>query len=117
MIRFYAGTNDKAPTMEAWSQLEENRSVFLVADTGETYISDLEFKRLKCSPPTGTSYTTPNILDFGSNSFLKISSYNKYSSAETVTTQFTGDTIDYLGARNEGFTITTNGKSLNFITP
>lgn len=47
MIRFYAGTNEKAPTMEVWSNLGKNRSVFLVADTGETYISDLEVKRLK----------------------------------------------------------------------
>jgi hypothetical protein len=44
MIRFYAGTDDKAPTMEAWKNLSEDRSIFLVADTGETYISDLEVK-------------------------------------------------------------------------
>lgn len=49
MIRFYAGTDDKAPTMEAWNNLGKNRSIFLVADTGETYISDLEVKNSNIS--------------------------------------------------------------------
>ena len=119
LIRFYAGMNNSNPSMEEWASLPANRSAFLVADSGETYITDLEVRRLKCSPPPGTNYDeNPNILDFGQNSRIQLTNFNKqeYNGALSVSTQYTGDSIEYLGSYEKGFSINTSTKPLNFIT-
>lgn len=102
MIRFYAGTDNKAPTMEAWRNLGENRSIFLVADTGETYISDLEVKnsnisdlQVKNKAVFGVPYEAPawNAAVAGSFEMVNIMSGGALTPTENTIYTGTGITV------------------------
>lgn len=124
MIRFYAGTDDKAPTMEAWKNLGKDRSIFLVADTGETYISDLEVKnsnisdlevknsiQVKNKAVFGVPYESPTWTAATAGTFEMVNLTSGNALAETTNTTYTGTKITVPKGHN--FTILADRIKLN----